>query len=102
MDPVNSNGVRRTRQRSFLPKGLKALQRLAPELEMLIREAFLRGISTRQVGKVMALITEEEVSAQTVSRSDSGSWTSRSRLFTGESLKDEWAYLFLDGVWLKS
>ena len=35
---------------------------------MLIREAFLRGISTWQPGKAMALITEEEVSAQTVSR----------------------------------
>ena len=34
---------------------------------MLIREAFLRGISTRQVGRVVATLTGETVSAQTVS-----------------------------------
>jgi putative transposase len=92
--------VRRTRKRTFLPKGLKALQRRAPELEMLIREAFLRGISTRQVGKVMALITEEEVSAQTVSRL-TRKLDQQVEAFHRGSLKDEWAYLFLDGVWLK-
>ena len=35
---------------------------------MLIREAFLRGISTRQVGRVVATLTGEVVSAQTVSK----------------------------------
>ena len=32
---------------------------------MLIREAFLRGLSTRQVGRVVATLTGEAVSAQT-------------------------------------
>ena len=35
---------------------------------MLVREAFLRGISTRQVGRVVATLTGEPVSAQSVSR----------------------------------
>ena len=35
---------------------------------LLIREAFLRGLSTRQVGRVMAILTGEPVSAQTVSK----------------------------------
>ncbi len=35
---------------------------------MLIREAFLRGISTRQVGRVVATLTGEVVSPQTVSK----------------------------------
>jgi len=35
---------------------------------MLIREAFLRGISTRQLGRVVAALTGEVVSAQTVSK----------------------------------
>jgi transposase-like protein len=34
----------------------------------LIREAFLRGISTRQVDRVVAIVTGEAVSAQTVSK----------------------------------
>src|SRR6266702_760039 len=60
--------VRRTRKRSFLPRGLQTLERRAPEVAELIRQAFLRGISTRAVGRVVALVTEEPVSAQTVSR----------------------------------
>ena len=35
---------------------------------MLVREAFLRGFSTRQVGRVVSPLTGEPVSAQTVSR----------------------------------
>ena len=42
--------IARTRQKSFLPGMLKGFQRRAEEVMMLIREAFLRGISTRQVG----------------------------------------------------
>lgn len=40
------------------------------EMLRLFREAFLRlrGLSTRAVGRVVALLTEEAVSAQTVSR----------------------------------
>ena len=67
---------------------------------MLIREAFLRGIATRQVGRVVAIVTGEAVSAQTVSK-----LTRRLdhlvRAFHQVRLKDEWAYLFLDGVSLR-
>jgi Transposase, Mutator family len=59
--------IARTRAQSFLPVGLKRFQRRAEEVS-LIREAFLRGISTRQVGRVVATITGETVSAQTVSK----------------------------------
>jgi len=38
--------------KSFLPVGLRRFQRRAEEVSLLIREAFLRGISTRQVGRV--------------------------------------------------
>ena len=60
--------VARTRQRAFLPAGLARLERRVAEVLLLIREAFLRGLSTRAVGRVVALLTEEAVSAQTVSR----------------------------------
>src|SRR5258708_18138467 len=46
--------IPRTRQRSFLPRWIERLQRRAPEVAELIRQAFLRGISTRQVGRVVA------------------------------------------------
>ncbi len=60
--------VRRTRKCSFLPCGLKMPERRAPEVAELFRQAFLRGISTRAVRRVMALLANEPVSAQTVSR----------------------------------
>ena len=59
--------VARSRKRSFRPPGLERFQRRAAEGMLLIREAFLRGISTRQVGRVVAILTGEVVSAQTVS-----------------------------------
>jgi len=60
--------VARTRQRAFLPAGLVRLERRAAEVLLLIRDAFLRGLSTRAVGRVVALLMGEAVSAQTVSR----------------------------------
>jgi transposase-like protein len=47
---------------------------------MLMREAFLRGISTRQVGRVVAILTGEVVSAQTVSKL-TAIWTKRCASF---------------------
>ncbi|HVN82657.1 MAG TPA: IS256 family transposase [Terriglobia bacterium] len=92
--------IRRTRQRSFLPKGVEKLQRRAPELALLIREAFLRGISTRQVGQVVATLTEEPVSAQTVSQL-TRCLNQKVEEFQRAGLADDWVYLFLDGIWLK-
>ena len=60
--------VPRTRRRSFLPRWLGRLERRSPEVAELIRQAFLRGVSTRAVGRVVALLTDEPVSAQTVSK----------------------------------
>ena len=92
--------VARARGQSFLPPGVKRLQRRAPALAMLIREAFLRGLSTRQVGRVVSTLTGEVVSAQTVSRliRDLDEAVNE---FHRAPLADEWAYLFLDGVSLR-
>jgi putative transposase len=92
--------IARARGKSFLPTGLEKFQRRAEEVLMLIREAFLRGISTRQVGRVVATVTEEVVSAQTVSKL-SRSLDGLVKAFQEAPLKDEWAYLFLDGVSLR-
>jgi putative transposase len=92
--------VRRTRKRSFLPRGMRALERRSPEVAELIRQAFLRGISTRAVGRVVALLTDEPVSAQTVSRL-TRVLDREVQKFHHSRLQDHWAYLMLDGVWLK-
>src|SRR5579862_8364518 len=92
--------VRRTRQRSFLPRGIQTLERRAPEVAEMIRQAFLRGISTRGVGRVVSLLTEESVSAQTVSRL-TRVLDEQVEKFHHAPLADDWCYLMLDGVWLK-
>ena len=92
--------IARARGRSFLPPAIEKFQRRAPELAMLIREAFLRGISTRQVGRLVATLTGETVSAQTVSNL-TRDLDHAVKEFHEAKLKDEWAYLFLDGVNLK-
>jgi putative transposase len=92
--------IPRTRQRSFLPRWIGRLERRAPEVAELIRQAFLRGISTRQVGRVVAVLSGEEVSAQTVSRL-TRVLDRAVRAFHERRLEDHWAYLLLDGVWLK-
>lgn len=89
--------IARTRRRSFLPRGLRRFQRRAEEVMLLIREAFLRGVSTRQVGRLVAI---EPVSAQTVSNL-SRHLDHLVKTFQEAPLKDEWAYLFLDGVSLR-
>lgn len=67
---------------------------------LLIREAFLRGISTRQVGRVVALLTNEVVSPQTVSRV-TRELDEMVKQFHEARLEDEYRYLYLDGVSLR-
>src|SRR5436190_2962984 len=92
--------IARTRAKSFLPVGLRRFQRRAEEVSLLIREAFLRGISTRQVGRVVATITGETVSAQTVSKL-TRDLDEAVRQFHQARLGDDYVYLFLDGVSLR-
>ena len=92
--------VSRTRLRSFLPRGMRTLQRRSPEVSEMIRQAFLRGISTRGVGRVVSLLTGEAVSAQTVSRL-TRVLDQQVEQFHHAPLGDDWCYLLLDGVWLK-
>lgn len=92
--------VARTRQQAFLPVGLGRLQRRAGEVLLLIREAFLRGLSTRAVGRVVALVTAAPVSAQTVSRLTRDLDQAVAQ-FHAVPLGDAWQYLFLDGVSLR-
>src|SRR4030088_2601668 len=92
--------IARTREKSFLPVGLRRFQRRGGEVSLLIREAFLRGISTRQVGRVVATITGETVSAQTVSKL-TRDLDEAVRQFHQARLSDDYVYLFLDGVSLR-
>jgi transposase-like protein len=58
--------IARTRKQGFLPEVIQKSQRRAEEVALLIRKAFLRGISTRQVGRVVAVVTGEPVSLRNI------------------------------------
>src|SRR5207248_927521 len=75
--------VARTREKSFLPRGLQPFQRRAEEVSLLIREAFLRGVSAQTVSKLTRDLDEAV------------------RQFHQAQLSDDYAYLFLDGVSLR-
>jgi putative transposase len=92
--------IARSRGKAFLPNGLRKFQRRADQVALLIREAFLRGISTREVGRVVALVTEEAVSPQTVSRL-TRELDEMVKKFHEAQLEDEYVYLYLDGVSLR-
>ena len=92
--------IARTRKKTFLPPLIQMFQRRSEEVLLLIREAFLRGLSTRQVGRVVASIGIEPLSAQTVSQL-TRNLDAMVQVFHQQPLQDEWAYLFLDGVSLR-
>lgn len=56
--------IARPRRHGVLPAGIARLQRRAAAGPLLIREACLRGVSTRPVGQLSALLPEEPVRAR--------------------------------------
>jgi putative transposase len=79
---------------------LPRYQRRQESVNGLVQEAFLRGVSTRQVGEVLEPVLGESYSPQTVSRIARG-LDQAVRAFHRRPLRDEYIYLFLDGVVLK-
>jgi putative transposase len=74
-----------------------AYRRRQAQVDQLIRESFLAGISTRRVGEVLEGLLGTPVSAQTVSRV-ARSLDREVERFHAAPLTDDLKYLFLDGV----
>jgi putative transposase len=91
--------VPRTRKR-FSSQILPRYQRRQEAVNELVRQAFLRGISTRQVGEVLEPVLGEAYSAQTVSNITRALDHAVGQ-FHRRKLADTYLYLFLDGVVLK-
>jgi transposase-like protein len=72
-------------------------QRRQTQVNVLIREIFLAGVSTRRVGEVLEPLLGERVSAQTVSRV-AQSLDREVQRFHQSPLSDDILYLLLDGV----
>jgi putative transposase len=91
--------IPRTRK-PFRSQILPRYKRRQEAVHELVRQAFLRGISTRQVGQVLEPVLGEAYSAQTVSNI-TRELNSAVAQFHRRPLHDHYLYLFLDGVVLK-
>jgi len=80
---------------------LPRYQRRCDEVDAMVRDMFLAGVSTRRVGEILLKINGEPISAQTVSRIAS-SLDTEVHLFLNRPLADDYHYLFFDGISLKA
>lgn len=90
----------RARQRLPASEVLGRFQRREAKVDALIREAFLRGVSTREVGAVLEPVLGWRASAQTVSQV-ARALDRDVRRFHWRRLDDDIRYLLLDGVTMR-
>lgn len=86
---------------SYPSKILPHYQRRQEEINQMVRDMLLTGVSTRRVGEVLSRIKGENVSAQTGSRI-ACSLDIEVNLFHNRPLSDTYQYLFFDGISLKA
>src|SRR5260370_9357178 len=91
--------IPRTRK-AFRSQILPRYHRRQAAVNQLIRAAFLPSISTRQVSEVLQPVLGEAYSAQTISNITRQLDTAVQQFHRGP-LRDEYLYLFLDGIVLK-
>lgn len=92
--------VPRDRNGQYQPSVLPRYQRRHEEVNGLVREMFLTGVSTRKVREVVEPLLGEGISAQTVSRI-CRSLDAEVRRYQSRYLLDCYQYLLFDGVVLK-
>jgi transposase-like protein len=85
---------------TFPSKIIPRYRRRQDEVDGMVRDMFLAGVSTRRVGEILTKLKGEKISAQTVSRIAS-SLDTEVHIFQNRPLIDEYQYLFFDGICLK-
>jgi len=89
--------VPRTRSGLFHSQLIRRYQRRDRAADEAIKNVFLRGVSTRQAGAVLAGLLDEAVSASTVS-AVAKILDEAVESFHRRTLRDDYEYLILDGV----
>ena len=98
--PLSALRVPRSRRGEYEPQVFRRYQQRTAEVDEAICRMFLRGISTREVGAVLEVLTGSTVSASTVSRVCTV-LDGLVREFHRRPVEDEYQYLILDGIWLR-
>jgi len=96
---IKSLQVPRTRE-GFSSKLLPHYQRRPTEVDNLVRECFLGGLSTRRVDEVLKPVLGEKLSPQAISRV-ARSLDREVNRYHNRPLWAQYQYLFLDGITLK-
>lgn len=92
--------VPRLRDATFKTRVFERYQRFQPQVEDLIMNTFLKGVSTRKIGGLLSELLETEVSATKVSRVCQ-KLNTQVLAYHQRPLLDEYQYLILDGISLK-
>jgi transposase-like protein len=93
--------VPRVRQRGFYPQVLERYARRHHSVDEVLLSCFCLGLSTRKAASVLAPILGESVSAATISRI-AQDLDHAVAGYHQRRLSDDYLYLFLDGIVLKS
>jgi len=91
--------VPRPRAGRFRSKLLPRFRQVAPELDEGIRQMYLKGVSTRQVGALLQVLCGSGVSASTVSRI-TRALDAELRRFQARPIDKRYLCVMLDGVYL--
>jgi len=97
---LDSIKVPRDRQGVYQSSLLPRYQRRQGQVNEMVREMFLAGVSTRKVQEVLRPVLRESLSAQAVSRIVR-SLDGEVRRFQRRRIRDDYRYLLLDGIVLK-
>lgn len=97
LGPVDNIAVPRSRHGLFKTTVFERYQRRQEAVNTVICNAFLRGISTREVAGVLKPILGTNISASAVSRITK-SLNTQVKTFHQRKLIDEYQFLFLDGI----
>jgi putative transposase len=92
--------VPRLRDARFKTRVFERYQRFQPQVESLIMDTFLKGVSTRKIGGLLSGLLETKVSATKVSNV-CRKLNAQVRAYHQRPLLDEYQYLILDGISLK-
>lgn len=97
---INDLQVPRLRYASFQTRVFERYQRFQPQVEDLMKDTFLKGVSTRKIGGLFEKLLETKVSSAKVSRVCK-KLNALVLAYHQRPLLDEYQYLILDAICLK-
>lgn len=92
--------IPRTRNNTFRTKLIAKYKRRQKQVADMIKEMFVRGVSTRKIGEVLTPLLGIEPSASTVSRI-AKTLDAQVTRYQKQPIADEYVYLILDAVTMK-